>query len=140
MTTVRATPSDFGWLVSGFADRVPGVAHALVVSSDGLPLALSRGLPVERADQLAAVTSGLISLVQGAARLFAGGEVVQSIIEMDGGVLIAMSVSDGSCLTVLASPTSDIGLVAYEMTRLVNQVGELLTPDLRDQLRGAGGR
>lgn len=138
MSAVRATPSDFGWLVSGFADRVPGVAHALVVSSDGLPLASSTGLPADRADQLAAVTSGLVSLVQGAASLFSGGQVVQSIVEMDGGVLIAMSVSDGSCLTVLASPTSDIGLVAYEMTRLVGQVGELLTPELRDQLRGVG--
>ncbi|MGN6523704.1 MAG: roadblock/LC7 domain-containing protein, partial [Actinomycetes bacterium] len=30
-----------------------------------------------------------------------------------------------------ASPTSDIGLVGYEMTMLVDRVGEHLSPELR---------
>lgn len=38
----------------------------------GLPLAYSDGLPADRVAQLAAVTSGLASLVQGAARIFEG--------------------------------------------------------------------
>ena len=66
---------DLNWLITAFADRVPSVAHALVVSSDGLPLAFSRGLPPDRVDQLAAVTSGLNSLVEGASRIFEGGPV-----------------------------------------------------------------
>ncbi len=49
------------------------MAHAIVVSADGLPLAYSDGFPKDRADQLAAVTSGLASLTQGAARVFDGG-------------------------------------------------------------------
>jgi hypothetical protein len=31
----QAQPSRFGWLVTNFAERVPGVAHAIVVSADG---------------------------------------------------------------------------------------------------------
>jgi hypothetical protein len=42
-----------------------------------------------------------------------------------------MAISDGSWLAVLASPTSDIGLVGYEMTMLVDRVGEHLSPELR---------
>ena len=38
MTTPQAQPSRFGWLVTNFAERVPGVAHAIVVSADGLRL------------------------------------------------------------------------------------------------------
>ena len=55
---------DLNWLITDFADRVPSVAHAIVVSADGLPLAFSDGFPQDRADQLAAVTSGLTSLTQ----------------------------------------------------------------------------
>lgn len=58
----RLPDSPLDWLVSKFAREVPGVAHALLVSVDGLPVAASEHLPRERADQLAAVTSGLASL------------------------------------------------------------------------------
>ncbi|MEV5504068.1 roadblock/LC7 domain-containing protein, partial [Nonomuraea fuscirosea] len=33
------------WLITDFVSTVPGVAHAVVVSSDGLPLAASSGFP-----------------------------------------------------------------------------------------------
>ena len=94
---------DLNWLITAFADRVPSVAHALVVSSDGLPLACSNGLPPDRVDQLAAVTSGLNSLVEGASRIFEGGPVSQTVVEMEQGFLLVMAVSDGSCLAVLAA-------------------------------------
>lgn len=133
----QARPSQFGWLVTNFAERVPGVAHAIVVSADGLLLTSSDRLPRDRADQLAAITSGVISLAQGAARCFEAGGVIQTIIEMEHGIVALMSISDGSCLAVLASPTCDIGLIGYEMTLLVDRVGQLLTPELRTELQGS---
>lgn len=139
MTTQDTMSRRFGWLVNDFADRVTGVAHAIVVSSDGLVLSASRKLPNERADQLAAVASGLLSLTTGAAQCFEAGAVGQTIIEMERGTLLQMGISDGSCLTVLASPHCDMGLVAYEMTMLVERVGQILTPELRSRLYGAGG-
>jgi predicted regulator of Ras-like GTPase activity (Roadblock/LC7/MglB family) len=36
---------NLNWLVTNFVDRVPGVAHAVVVSADGLLLVASEGLP-----------------------------------------------------------------------------------------------
>jgi hypothetical protein len=129
---------DLNWLITEFADRVPSVAHAIVVSADGLPLAFSDGFPKDRADQLAAVTSGLTSLTQGAARVFEGGPVTQTIVEMRRGVLLVMAVSDGSSLAVLASGDCDMGLVAYEMALLVERVGRALTPEPRGMLRARG--
>ena len=94
---------DLSWLLANFADRVPGVAHAIAVSADGLLLAASRDLPRDRADQLAAIASGLVSLTQGAARCFEGGAVLQTVVEMDNGFLFLMSISDGSSFAVLAA-------------------------------------
>lgn len=34
------------WLITDFVNNVPGVAHTVVVSADGLPLAYSDGFPV----------------------------------------------------------------------------------------------
>jgi predicted regulator of Ras-like GTPase activity (Roadblock/LC7/MglB family) len=130
---------DLNWLITDFAGRVPSVAHAIVVSADGLPLAYSDGFPKDRADQLAAVTSGLTSLTQGAARVFEGGPVTQTIVEMRRGVLLVMAVSDGSSLAVLASDDCDMGLVAYEMALLVDRVGHALTPEPRGVLRARSG-
>jgi predicted regulator of Ras-like GTPase activity (Roadblock/LC7/MglB family) len=140
VTVPQAQPERFGWLVDDFVNRVPGVAHALVVSAEGLPLTASAHLPRDRADQLAAVASGLVSLAQGAARCFDAGQVVQTVVELERGIMLLMSISDGSSLAVLAAPTCDIGLVGYEMTLLVDRVGQQLTPRPRAELHGALGR
>jgi uncharacterized protein len=128
------------WLITDFVSTVPGVAHAVVVSSDGLPLAASAGFPADRADQLAAIASGLVSLTQGAARVFEGGAVNQTIVEMQRGLMLIMSISDGSCLAVLAAPDCDMGLVAYQMTLMVDRAGQVLTPAVRAELRASQTR
>ena len=124
----------FAWLVDNFVDRVPGVAHAVVVSADGFLLTSSRGLPSERAHQLSAVASGLVSLARGASRCFDTGKTIQTIVEMRRGTVVLMSIQDGSSLVVLATASCDTGLVGYEMTLLAERVGKVLTPGLRDEL------
>src|ERR1700737_4255671 len=100
MTQPARAPHDksLDWLVSVFARDVPGVSHAALVSAEGLRVAASEHLPVERADQLAAVSSGLASLSTGAAQLFDGGEVLQSVVEMENGYLLLMRVGGGAHL------------------------------------------
>jgi predicted regulator of Ras-like GTPase activity (Roadblock/LC7/MglB family) len=127
---------DLNWLVNDFAARVADVAHAAVVSADGVPLALSEDIPEEYGDQLAAITSGLASLTHGAARIFEAGMPTQALVEMQGGLMLVKSVSDGSSLCVLASPECDTDLVSYEMSLLVEAVGEVLSPALRGGRRG----
>jgi predicted regulator of Ras-like GTPase activity (Roadblock/LC7/MglB family) len=137
MPQLSTQASDLSWLVANFAKRTPGVAHAMVVSADGLPVAVSDRLDRPRADQLAAIASGLASLTQGGARCIDGGLVTQTVVEMDRGLLVVMAISDGSCLTVLAGAACEVGVVAYEMTVLVTRAGAVHTPALRAELQAA---
>jgi predicted regulator of Ras-like GTPase activity (Roadblock/LC7/MglB family) len=127
----QAYRQDLNWLVTDFTSRVDDVAHAVVVAADGVPLAVSEFVPRESVEQLAAITSGLSGLIAGVARIMDAGKPVQALVEMAGGLLLVMSISDGSSLAVLASPECDTDLVSYEMALLVEAVGEVLTPELR---------
>jgi predicted regulator of Ras-like GTPase activity (Roadblock/LC7/MglB family) len=126
------TMQDMGWLLNNFANSVGGIAHVVAVSADGLLLASSRELPADRADQLAAIASGVVSLTEGASRMFNAGTVQQTIIEMDSGYLFLMSISDGSSMAVLAARSCDVGQVGYEMALLVERVGAALSPTPRE--------
>lgn len=123
--TASAGP-EFGRLVTDFVHRVAGVAHAVIVDTDGGMRAASARLAGERAEQLCSVASRLMRLASEAAQSFKGGAVTQTVVEMELGYLFLMSLRDGSCLAALASPRSDLGDVAFEMTRLVDVINERL--------------
>ena len=132
----RSHERGLDWVVSKFVDDVPDTAHAILVSADGLLMAASAGIPGERAEQVAAVSSGLASLAVGAARLFDGGAVMQTVVEMQHGFLLLMSVGDGSHLAVLTQESADLGQVGYEMALLVDRVGRMV--QARARVPGAG--
>jgi predicted regulator of Ras-like GTPase activity (Roadblock/LC7/MglB family) len=125
---------DLGWMLDTFAERAPDVSHAIAISSDGLMVAATRNLPPERADQLAATGSGLVSLLRGAAGFFDAGRVISNVTQLEGGFMFSMAFSDGASLLVLATPTCDVGKVSYEMTELANRIGDALTPAVRGAL------
>ena len=126
------------WLVTKFVDEVPSTAHAILVSADGLLMAASASIPGDRAEQVAAVSSGLASLAVGAAGLFEGGSVLQTVVEMEHGYLLLMSVGDGSHLAVLAQDSADLGQVGYEMALLVDRVGRMVQAKARVSHDGVG--
>jgi uncharacterized protein len=125
---------DLNWLVTDFTTRVQDVAHAIVVSADGVPLALSTGIPTQAVEQFSAITSGLTSLIRGAAQIMEAGTPTQAMVEMDRGLMFVKAISDGSSLAVLTAPECDTRQVSYEMTLLVEAVGELLTPAARAEV------
>ena len=135
--TMSTAANNVNWLIANFVERVPGVNEAVVVSSDGLPMALSGGLDRDAADRFAAVASGLTGLAYGAAGRFGGGRVHEIIIEMEHAFLFVTGISDGSCLAVVAAAECDVGLMGYEMAVLVDKTGPFLTPELRAELQGA---
>jgi predicted regulator of Ras-like GTPase activity (Roadblock/LC7/MglB family) len=119
------------WLLVDFVRATAGTRHALVISADGLQLAASQGIDEAFGDQLAAVTSGLLSLALGVAQSFEAGAVRQTIVEMGGGYLFVTSISEGSMLAVFAERACDLGMIGYEMTLLAARVGHMLTPGRR---------
>jgi uncharacterized protein len=123
--------SGLDWLITDFAARVTDVAHAVVVSADGMPLAVSDTFPPAHTGQLCAIISGLTSLNDGAARIFDGGLVLQALVEMQRGLMLVKAISGGASLAVLTAPDCDTELVSYEMTLLAEAVGDVLTPARR---------
>ena len=118
-------------LLTDFAERVPGVARAAVVASDGVLVAVSHRTQPDQLVQLSAITAGLISLAGAAARMFDGGAVTQALVSMARGTLVIMAIDQGSSLAVLTAATADLDMVAYEMTMLVQESGSSFTPPAR---------
>jgi predicted regulator of Ras-like GTPase activity (Roadblock/LC7/MglB family) len=134
-TTMSTEAANFSWLLDNFVKSVPGVKHTLVVSADGLLMAMSDDLDRTGGDQMAAIVSGMSSLTRGAARQLRAGEVRQAIVEMDTIFLFSMSVNDGSVLAVVADSQCDVGLIGYEMALLVSRTEATLTPQLISEMR-----
>ncbi|MFI9201425.1 roadblock/LC7 domain-containing protein [Streptomyces sp. NPDC053048] len=111
-------------MLDDLTERVGEIRHALVLSNDGLVTGASATLERADAEHLAAVASGLHSLARGTGRHFRAGRVRQTMIEFDGGVLFVTAVGEENCLCVLGGAQADVGQIAYEMTLLVNRVGE----------------
>lgn len=114
------------WLLNDLVARVTRVEKAVILSRDGLLVGASDGLNREDSEYLSAVAAGFQSLARGAGRHFGGGEVRQTVVEMETAFLFVMAAGEGSCLAVLTDAGVDAGMVAYEMAILVRRVGEHL--------------
>jgi hypothetical protein len=129
-------PADnLNWLVHRFVEHVAAVRQAVVVSSDGLPLAVSDRVEREAAERLAAVASGMIGLAYGSAGRFGAGAVSNVIIEMEHGWLFVTGIRDGSLMCVVTGKDADIGTIGYEMAVFAERAGDVLTPEVRDELK-----
>ncbi|MEV3927215.1 roadblock/LC7 domain-containing protein [Actinomadura coerulea] len=146
------------WLLQEFTSRVAGVTHAVLVSTDGLKMAVS-GLDTDAADRTAAWMSSLHSLARSASTLIEApdGGFRQLVIE-DASFLVFVMSADfaaatgpslqpgaesglvGCVLGVLADPDADVGMVGYEITLLVKSVSEHLTTATRGGRHTDGGR
>jgi len=137
MVHLSEEANNVNFLVNNFVNQVPGASEAIVVSSDGLPIAASTGMDRDSVDRFSAVASGLIGLSYGAASRFNGGAVTEVIVEMENAFIFVTGISDGSLLAVVAEAGADIGLIGYEMAVLVEKAGVALTPELRAELQAA---
>jgi predicted regulator of Ras-like GTPase activity (Roadblock/LC7/MglB family) len=134
------TVSQLSWLLDNLVTRVDPVREALVLSRDGLVVAASKDLSREDGEHLAALTAGVQSLARGAGRHFQGGEVRQTIIEMESAFLFITAAGEGTCLAVLSSGQANVALVAYEMAMLIRRMGKYLAapPRFPDREPAAG--
>ena len=132
MTEVSAS-GELSWLLQNLGARVDRVRQAVVLSADGLTMgsSSSQGFGADDTDHLSALAAGVQSLARGASRRFRGGEVRQTVIEMDDLLLFITAAGQGTCLAVLADADADAGLVAYEMNVLVKRVGQHLAANPR---------
>jgi predicted regulator of Ras-like GTPase activity (Roadblock/LC7/MglB family) len=123
---------DLNWLLDELVERAVGAKYAIVLSADGLLLGRSEGLGKDDAEHLSAVASAFQSLARGTGRQFGGGRVLQTVVEMEEAYLFVTGAGNGACLALISEESSDVGLIAYEMNMLVEQVGRFLDASPRD--------
>jgi predicted regulator of Ras-like GTPase activity (Roadblock/LC7/MglB family) len=127
MTHTKSSGEQLGWLLDKLVSQVANVRQALVLSRDGLVVAKSQNMSREQSEHLSALAAGVQSLARGAGQQVGGGEVRQTIIEMDSAFMFVMAAGQGTCLAVLASADANLGVMAYEMAMLVRRMGIYLT-------------
>jgi predicted regulator of Ras-like GTPase activity (Roadblock/LC7/MglB family) len=127
MTQAKSSGEQLGWLLDNLVSQVANVRQALVLSRDGLVVAKSQNMSREQGEHLSALAAGVQSLARGAGKQVGGGEVRQTIIEMDSAFMFVMAAGQGTCLAVLASADANLGVMAYEMAMLVRRMGIYLT-------------
>ncbi|WP_335971944.1 MULTISPECIES: roadblock/LC7 domain-containing protein [Streptomycetaceae] len=112
---------DVSLLLERFVALTPGARHALLLSADGLKLHWSPELSVDRADQLAAIASGIQSLVHGASVEFGDGTggVRQSMTDFHGGALFIVEAGAGAHLAVVGEESADARAIGRGMNDIV---------------------
>ncbi|MFB4420591.1 roadblock/LC7 domain-containing protein [Streptomyces sp. QL37] len=134
--TANHQRDDMAWLLRQFADDVPGVLHAVLLSRDGLRL-LDSEVDKDWADELSAALSGVASLASNATGpSHQKRPARQVIIERDDCLFFVQSAGRSAAfedhpgnergevdtiLAVIAAPDADAGPVGFEMGRLVKK-------------------
>ncbi len=131
-------------MLNDMATRVPGVEQVVLLSSDGLLLAMSPGLGRDDGDRFAAVAAGLLGIAVGASEPLAGGPVEEVVVQMRDKMLLVMRVNaEGVRDPLLAADRDvgtagcDVGNVAYEMARFAQVSAPLLDASARLELQSA---
>jgi predicted regulator of Ras-like GTPase activity (Roadblock/LC7/MglB family) len=125
------TTGQLSWLLDNLVDQVEAAEQALILSRDGLVVASSQGLSREDGEHLSALAAGVQSLARGTGERFRGGNVRQTIIEMEHAFLFVIAAGQGTCLAVLTSGDPNVGVIAYEMAMLVRRMGKYLAAEPR---------
>jgi predicted regulator of Ras-like GTPase activity (Roadblock/LC7/MglB family) len=122
----KPTPqNELPWMLDDLVE-VPHVVSVVVLSTDGLIVQKSTSMPQDLAEILAAGASSMYSVAAGTGRRFESGAVQQVIIEYEGHTLFIAAAGQNARLAVLCDEGVDMGMVAYEVSRLVSRIGEYL--------------
>jgi predicted regulator of Ras-like GTPase activity (Roadblock/LC7/MglB family) len=118
--------SSLNSLLAGRLARMPGATHAVLATVDGVCVAVSAGLPMERAEQLSTIGAGLLSMADGAGTMMNTGQPRHVIVEMYGGLLLAAPVAPRVVLSLLATIDADRERLGFELAQFAGQLSPLV--------------
>ena len=123
------------WLLGDVLMGTPGLRALALVSTDGLPLvAVDEHCPAE---ELATFVAGINGLAAGLTTLLDYGMLKRTVVTLAEGTLILMSVDKTACLAAYTNRDCDLSVAAFQMARLVEQAGHVLTPHVRSDVQEA---
>jgi predicted regulator of Ras-like GTPase activity (Roadblock/LC7/MglB family) len=97
-----------GPLLDELSAALPGTEAVVLLSTDGLELAMSAGTNTVAAANLSAVAAGLHAVAEAASRNNGGRRVDQSVVEMDYRMMVVLPVAPGALLAVLFEAVTDL--------------------------------
>lgn len=130
-------PSRLGQMLEDMARQAPGVEQAVMLSADGLLLAMSAGLGRDDGDRFAAVAAGLLGIAVGASGPLNGGPVEEVVVQMQDKLLVVMRINADGVLATLGSSGCDVAAIAYEMALFARTSAPLLDAAARLDLQAA---
>jgi predicted regulator of Ras-like GTPase activity (Roadblock/LC7/MglB family) len=126
MTSATTYSSSLNSLLQGMLARTPGTVHAVLATVDGVSVAVSAGLPAERAEQLATIGAGLLSIADGAGVMMNTGAPRHVMVEMYGGLMLAAPVAPRVVLSLLAAQDADRERLGFELAQFAGQLAPLV--------------
>ncbi|MCO6009848.1 roadblock/LC7 domain-containing protein [Actinoallomurus purpureus] len=132
------TTGELNWLLDDLVGRIARVRQAMILTGDGLPMGTSRGMETSEAERFAALAAGCHGLARTVSERVEGGDIRQTVIELEKAFLFVVAAGDGTCLAVVSEGDANIGLIAYEMARLVKRVRRHLATSTRSAGRPDG--
>ncbi|MEU7823009.1 roadblock/LC7 domain-containing protein [Catellatospora sp. NPDC049133] len=122
----------FSSLLDRLTAQVPGVVHAIAMSSDGLVLAATKSLPADRADQLSAAVAGQVSLANATCAVLDAGVYQYTMQVMAAGTLVIKPAADGTAFAAITRHDGDTGQTAFHLAEIANQLGTAIQPGQRN--------
>ncbi|HEY9367439.1 roadblock/LC7 domain-containing protein [Streptomyces sp.] len=134
MTT---TPSEMIYSVlDNNLSRIAGIQGAVLLSNDGIMLSAYL-LERDRAERIAAASSGVAATMKAISREVGGGRVIRQLVEMDESYLCIVGCGEGSTLIVVTSRKARLGELGGEAVRTAQALGEWLGTPERTQAPSA---
>jgi len=117
-----------GPLLDELHDQLPGTEGVVVLSADGLELAMSKGTRPDKATHLAAVAAGLHAVADAANRNNGGRRVDQTVVEMDYRMLVILpltgeQLTGETLLAVVFDAVSDLSGTRERIARFADRLG-----------------
>ncbi|MFF5705274.1 roadblock/LC7 domain-containing protein [Streptomyces sp. NPDC012794] len=126
--TTTASEMIYGILDNNLS-RIAGIEGAVLLSNDGIKLSAYL-LDRDRAERIAAASSGIAATMKAISREIDGGRVIRQLVEMDDRYLCVVGCGEGSTLIVVTSRKARLGELGGEAVRTAQALGEWLgTPE-----------
>ncbi|GAA0547032.1 hypothetical protein GCM10010172_30980 [Paractinoplanes ferrugineus] len=123
---------DLSFLLTDFEQMVLGASRTVAVSVDGLVLCTSDTVDSrEQAEYLAAICSGMASLVIGLAQQLGAAAAADIGVRLSIGFVMIAGPFGNAYLMTLAQPQADMGAVNRDLLKLGESVRAALSPEQR---------
>jgi predicted regulator of Ras-like GTPase activity (Roadblock/LC7/MglB family) len=134
--SIPAPAQEVGFLIERLAVETEGIVHAIVLSTDGLKLAVSSGLDADQADRFAAAACSVFSVSKAIGRELVFGGYQQTVVRYANGHAIVVALGNAAALASITEAEAKLGNIAFQMSLFATKIGDLLSPEVRTVLRG----